>query len=215
MRLVWGNVGLADLSAGMYDNGMGVAVAVRYHVTREEHQARMQRAETLLADAGWLAAPAARQLASEARCGERQAWRYIRAVRTIYANAAKASDALPTPYERQMVLLRTADACVQGADPDWKARVKCLELSARMAGLLDTRSHVTIDQRVTVGHVSALDGLSGDALAALAEFHRLAARDKAGATLAIESTATESLDTSEAIDPAGAEIAVIPPADGK
>lgn len=155
----------------------------RNYATREEHQARMRRAEQLLAEDGFAPANAARKLADECKISERQAFRYCRAIRVIYANAAK--NVPGSTVEETLGLLRTRSIqCIQGDDPDWKASAKFMELEMRARGMLDARTRVTVEGTITHQHVPALEGASEEELAALAAFHaarerRLAAEDAA------------------------------------
>jgi hypothetical protein len=60
---------------------------------------------------------------------------------------------------------------LSGAEPDHKARIKALELYARMRGWLDRKSTVTVQGSVTVEHMPALAGASDEEIAALQAFH--------------------------------------------
>ena len=151
--------------------------AARRKATREEHRARMQHAERLLFKEGWMPAQAVRALAAEYNIGAPQAHRYCKAVRALYAQAADADPATSVPELIALLRARAAQA-ISGPDPDYKASVKALELEARIRGLLDRKSTVDVNISATVQHVAALDGLSPEALEALARFHQLAARDR-------------------------------------
>lgn len=131
----------------------------------------MRRAEQLLLDCGWAAEQAARKLAAECGCCVRQAHRYIRAVRAIYAHAGNASDALPTPFEVHVQLASLAAEARSAAEPDYKAAVKAIELSMRARGWLDRKSTVQVNVNGTVTHIPALQGASDAEIAALQAYH--------------------------------------------
>lgn len=177
----------------------------RNYATRDEHRARMQRAENLLVELGFLPVPASRKLAAECGISERQAFRYCRAVRTIYANAAKNVPG-STP-EEILALLRTRSVqCIQGEEPDWKASAKFMELEMRALGMLDARTRLTVEGTITHQHVPALEAASEEELQALAAFHaarerRLAAED-AGAPVAGQLPALRPADSQQHAAPA-------------
>ena len=137
----------------------------------------MQRAEQMLFSEGWDGPSAVRKMVAECNISARQAHRYVRAVRALYAQASDAQPASSVPELLAILRARAAQA-ISGPDPDYKASVKALELEARIRGLLDRRSTVDVNINATVAHLPALDGLSGEALEALARFHQLAQRDR-------------------------------------
>lgn len=153
--------------------------------TREEHRARMSRAEEMLFKEGWTASQAIRSLAAQEGIGARQAARYVHTVRRLYAQAAALAPSTTT--DELLLLLRARSAqCVAGEEPDWKASAKFLELEARIRGLLDQRTRLTVEGTITHQHVPALEGASDEEIAALALFHqarerRLAAEQAAPA----------------------------------
>lgn len=155
--------------------------------TREEHRARMSRAEEMLFKEGWTPSQAIRSLAAQENIGARQAARYVHTVRKLYAQAAAMAPSTST--DELLLLLRARSAqSVAGEEPDWKASAKFLELEARIRGLLDQRTRLTVEGTITHQHVPALEAASEEELAALAAFHaarerRLAAED-AGAPVA-------------------------------
>lgn len=135
----------------------------------------MLKAETMLFTEGWRASLAARKLAADEGCSERQSWRYIRAVRALYKHAADKEPA--GSVEEMIVLLHSKAAlCVQGEEPDWKASAKFLELAARLQGWLDRRSTVTVQGTIGLQPLPALEGASDEEIAALAAFHDARAR---------------------------------------
>ena len=135
----------------------------------------MDKAIKLLTD-GLDPAAAERQIASEHGCSTRQARRYVHAYRRLARRHADR-DALMV-NEMLAILLNRAHQAASGPDPDWKACQKFLEQYSRMRGWMDKRSTVDVNISATVQHVAALDGLSPEALEALARFHQLAARDR-------------------------------------
>lgn len=154
----------------------------------------MRRAEKLLTVAGRSPARVVATLREEFGIGERQGWRYVRAVRAIYAHADEAD--LLSPGEHLRLLLARAEDAIGGRKPDFSASVKALEVYARMRGWLDRKSTLDVNVNATVQHVAALDGLSTEALEALARAHALIARDRQlaqpqGDVVDAETTATE------------------------
>ncbi len=161
--------------------------------TREEHLTRMQKTVRLLTVDGRSPARTAATIAEEHECSQRQAWRYIRAVRKLYA-ARAIEDQLSLEEHLRILLARSEDA-LAGAKPDYSASVKALELYARMRGWLDKRSTVNVNVNGTVQHVHALDGASDAEIAALQAYHAaLRARLEAAP---IETTAVDADTPSE------------------
>ena len=151
----------------------------RPRITREEHKARMSRAEELLFSSGWSPSVASRMLAAECKCSERQAFRYVRAVRAIYAKASQHAPGSTT--EELLTILRARSVqCTEGDEPDWKASIKALELEARIRGLLDRKSTVTVQGTVGLQPLPALEGASEEELALLAQLHAARERRLAG-----------------------------------
>ena len=154
---------------------MNVLAFPRPRVTRDEHRARMLQAERMLFEEGWSTTRVERRLAEEHQITARQARRYVHAVRTIYKQRAAASPA--ASMDELLILLRARAAqSIVGDEPDWKASVKALELEARIRGLLDRRSTVTVQGTIGLQPLPALDGASDEEIAALAAFHDARAR---------------------------------------
>ena len=135
----------------------------------------MDKAIALLTD-GLDPAAVERRIAAEHHCSTRQARRYVHAYRRLARHHADR-DALAV-NEMLTILLKRSHEAASGPDPDWKACQKFLEQYSRMRGWLDKRSTLDVNVNATVAHLPALDGLSGEALDALARFHQLAARDR-------------------------------------
>ena len=135
----------------------------------------MDKAIALLTD-GLDPAAVERRIAAEHHCSTRQARRYVHAYRRLARHHADR-DALAV-NEMLTILLKRSHEAASGPDPDWKACQKFLEQYSRMRGWMDKRSTVDVNISATVQHVAALDGLSPEALEALARFHQLAQRDR-------------------------------------
>jgi hypothetical protein len=149
---------------------MNLVQLPRRKATRDEHMARWRRAQQLLVEHAEHPVEATRIMAEEFGVQPRQAHRYMRAARMVFARELQRSPAT-TPQEMIAILQHKAHACVQGDDPDWKASVKALELICRLNGWLDRKSTVTVQGSVTVEHMPALAGASDEEIAALQAFH--------------------------------------------
>ena len=136
--------------------------------------ARMKRAEQLLAVDGRSPARTARTVADEHKCSLRQSWRYVRAVRKIYAS--RGDEDLLEPNECMRVLLARSEGAIAAPKPDYSASVKALEVYARLRGWLDRKSTVTVQGTIGLQPLPALEGASDEEIAALAAFHDARAR---------------------------------------
>lgn len=144
---------------------------MRLRVTRDLHRVRLADAEAMLFDQGWHPTQAARKLAVKHECSVRQAHRYVATVRALYRQGAANIPA--HNIDETVALLHALSAqAKQGADPDYKASIKAIELACRLRGWLDRKSTVTVDGSVQVTHAlqHKVDALSTAERLALAAF---------------------------------------------
>jgi hypothetical protein len=154
----------------------------------------MSETERRLVVQGQHATAVERDMAAEHGITHRQARRYIRAVRKLYA--ARATEDAMTVDEMLGLLLSRSVACTTTDDPDWKASAKFLEQYARMRGWLDKRSTVSVQVSGAVQHLHQLDGASDAEIAALQAFH--AARQARLEAGPIDTTASDDGDSTDA-----------------